>query len=753
MSSFKRKQPPRQRNESRSKRQKQDPGESDKSAVLFFGNLSPAVTNKLLEEFVVATLLYIGVVSASSTQRSVIINCNVVRKLSSAFIEFATPEMAMDARVLNHVHFMGTQLSVETRTKSSRQRKEGSSRWDDLHVGDLPVTNTSTRDHHAEQSRDDRQLCLRNITPGMTDDLLALFLGSAMKQARLTRSAESSVTCTIQGSGLQSKRAMVEFCNREEATNALFLNRIPFMGVNLSVTRIQRSDGSSLDRNTCNWQSALERFTVPGTPDDRASRASIALRYSDARMPMEMKTGGRLDIKSQHEVFITGFDPNIKDIHLILRDYVDAMMQIVGSTTIPGIPTVIYASWRLKQYTVLLFSTPEAATDALLLDQIPFMGTHISVKRPRAYTGTDAKTIDWKTLVGRYSNRYRPDNITQFAKRCPGDNELFVSHESLEISKSTLVEFLASAAEQLGLTTSQGSPITECRLNGTWAFLVFRSPEETTNALCLDKIPLFGTRLSIARPKKWTGSRVPCSNWPEALSKLRIPFHPPPPEQSAHKPEGRELKKSEIEVGERYRDSKEMELQRLLKNTTKPQKIDGFNGETLETVNKKWGEARDQLKAQTEKFDAAHAELTHLKTQLDEMTNQNQRLDSGKISQLVVENDMLKQTITQMKEAANVESHTMAELRSRLDTTEKRNQRMGDILANSMDELISERKSRRDLEEKMESALQLEKTQREKAEKEVESLKAALTAARSRMAVPVSSGTENAARQSIKSED
>jgi hypothetical protein len=63
---------------------------------------------------------------------------------------------------------------------------------------------------------------------------------------------------------------------------------------------------------------------------------------------------------------------------------------------------------------------------------------------------------------------------------------------------------------------------------------------------------------------------------------------------------------------------------------------------------------------------------------------------------LVVENDKNKQKVAHMKQAAIVEIRrgTLNELRSRLDTAEsKRNQLMGDIMATSMDELISERKS------------------------------------------------------------
>jgi hypothetical protein len=76
------------------------------------------------------------------------------------------------------------------------------------------------------------------------------------------------------------------------------------------------------------------------------------------------------------------------------------------------------------------------------------------------------------------------------------------------------------------------------------------------------------------------------------------------------------------------------------------------------------------------------------------VSNQNQHPDPRN-ELLVVENDKFKQTIAHMKQAAiaEIRSSTLNELRSRLDTAEKRNQLMGNTMATSMNELISERKS------------------------------------------------------------
>ena len=770
------------------------------------------------------TLLHLGLVLPSIYYRDIpiiIIDCNIVRAGTPhpyAFIDFATPQTAMEALVLDTVPFMGTQLSVRRPDKSSRRQEIASFRWDDLVVGDLPTTTKHAAEQYPSRN-DDRELYLFNLTPKMTDELLLLFLNSAMKQARLTRlAADSPITrCTLHQ---QSRYAVLEFRNRDEATKALFLNRIPFMGLTLGITRCQpSSDHGSLllDRNPCHWQSALERFTVPGTTsnDDRAnSQARLAL-HLNARVPEGE------DQQSCQEVVISGFNPQVENIHLILTDYVDAMLQIMGSTTIPGIPTVI-SSRCTGGSIVLLLSSPEAATAALQLDHMPFIGTTLSVNRPGRYnkgSSQDSPIDDWKTLLTRYRNHRSADPLitpSQLAKRCPGDNELFLSHIPSELlSESNLITFLGSAAEQLGLMSSSTSTssrvlsrpmmITEYRVTGTWGFLRFKNPQDTTNALALDKIPIMGTRLRLERPRRWTGSRTPCSNisWPEALRKLCIPCDPSQQQQSAalssiqqppfisirrrnritinpHISEGQELKSSsERDENERNRDeSKQVEsttvphhpLKKENIMATAAQKVVASDGnkrdESLitETINKQLEDARDQVQIQTEKVVAAHAELTLLKTTLTKvMTNQHQhqhqhqRPNNPVNEQLVIENDKFQQTIAHMQKAAAVESRTLEDLRSRLNTTETKNQRIVDIMTNSMDELISERKSRRQLEERMDAALQLEKTQRVKAEMEIETLRAALaTASRSRIiSVPsISPKTvNNAFRKSIKREN
>ena len=178
MSSRKRKQPQLlQEVEDESPSAKRQQHQSLLKHELFFGNLSPAVTNKLLEEFVVATLLHLGLVP--SNERSMIVNCKVVRlgTLPYAFVDFATPEMAMEALVLDNVPFMGTQLSIRLPDKSNAKGEPKSLiRWDDLVVRDLPA---AEQYKYSPIRSDDRLLCLSNITPEMTDDLLILFLNSA----------------------------------------------------------------------------------------------------------------------------------------------------------------------------------------------------------------------------------------------------------------------------------------------------------------------------------------------------------------------------------------------------------------------------------------------------------------------------------------------------------------------------------------------------------------------------------------------
>jgi chromosome segregation ATPase len=213
------------------------------------------------------------------------------------------------------------------------------------------------------------------------------------------------------------------------------------------------------------------------------------------------------------------------------------------------------------------------------------------------------------------------------------------------------------------------------------------------------------------------------------------------------------------------RDPKQKELehtQRLVEEAMAARKIADFNRESLETVSKKWGEANALVKVHEAKFISATGEIAQLEAKVEKLERQEHSRALAN-EQLVLENDKLKQMNAQLEEAAKNETKSSEVIMSKLDTAEQRIQRLGEILANSMDELItvrknlreelkaqiekssqsekeerqkaerqveelSERKNLREFEARMETSLQFEKEERQKAEREVKDLKAALLA-------------------------
>merc|ERR1712157_268350 len=79
------------------------------------------------------------------------------------------------------------------------------------------------------------------------------FLGKAMEHVGLTTQAGNPITtCQISG-----KYAFVEFRSAEEASNALNLNNIPFMGSHLRVSRPSKYSGPKTQHK--NWEDILSK--------------------------------------------------------------------------------------------------------------------------------------------------------------------------------------------------------------------------------------------------------------------------------------------------------------------------------------------------------------------------------------------------------------------------------------------------------------------------------------------------------------
>jgi hypothetical protein len=475
---------------------------------------------------------------------------------------------------------------------------------------------------------------------------------------------------------------------------------------------------------------------------------------------------------------------------------------------------------------VLVFINSEVTTRALSLEGIEYDGCLLTFERTEKYIGPPDPGADEAIISRQMARILLVDGIQlglecslpfiQFLNETIGHKELCAPNECFIVDFE--VNILPSSTE--------------------WV-LFFQTPEKATHALNL----LSGVVYNGYIPKftRLDGYTAPANDVSTSEIEAEVKFQEPlpgdvPSKYGSNSADALNAQlmadlESALEEMKKDRDTKQKALERtqkLLGEATTAQMIAKFNKESLETVNKKWGEANAQAKVQEGKFVSATVEITQLKLKVERLERQEdsgalakeqlrieigklkqrntqlevtakdktktseqlrfkletaeqriQRMggsletvekDEGKVpntqvkeeegnpisrneestqlktkieklerqehsralvnEQLVLENGKLKQMNAQLEEAdaKNETKATEEELRSMLETARERNQRMSEILANSMEELIIERKNLRELEAKMDTSLQSEKSERQRAEREVKDLRAALAA-------------------------
>ena len=77
------------------------------------------------------------------------------------------------------------------------------------------------------------------------------------------------------------------------------------------------------------------------------------------------------------------------------------------------------------------------------------------------------------------------DNGASSSQALKVKTELFVGNIPAGCEGVALTEFLNGAMNAVNLNIGDGNPITEARITAKFAFIVLRTPEETTNALCV----------------------------------------------------------------------------------------------------------------------------------------------------------------------------------------------------------------------------------------------------------------------------
>lgn len=211
---------------------------------LFVGNTPPGTSEQLLIQFFNGAMQRIKL---CTTDYNPIVNCRVNEKF--AFVECATVDDANKALNLNGIPFMGTCLRVSRPSKYAGPHIP-SKTWQELTGQPVPPNiHTSLADDKVN-----RELFVGNTTPEMTETALIDFLGGAMQQVALNvRPGNPIMACRLCG-----KFAFVEFRCVEEASNALNLNNIPFMGIQLKFRRASKYTGPETESG--NWEDILAKY-------------------------------------------------------------------------------------------------------------------------------------------------------------------------------------------------------------------------------------------------------------------------------------------------------------------------------------------------------------------------------------------------------------------------------------------------------------------------------------------------------------
>lgn len=232
------------------------------SRELFVGNTPPGTTELLLLHFLNAAMRRI---SLCGPTESPILNCRLNQKF--AFVELASAELANKAMHMNGIPFLGAVLKISRPSKyNGPPEPEPLRTWQELTGLTLPSGTVLD----ADMEKMSRELFIGNTTPEMTEAVLRDFLGNALQQVGLSVGPGNPIqACRVSG-----KFAFVELRTAQEASNALNLNNIPFMGVALRVGRPSKWTGPPDHHG--NWEDILAKFMAGEIGPGAAAGAAAA---------------------------------------------------------------------------------------------------------------------------------------------------------------------------------------------------------------------------------------------------------------------------------------------------------------------------------------------------------------------------------------------------------------------------------------------------------------------------------------------
>ena len=216
----------------------------------------------------------------------------------------------------------------------------------------------------------ERELFVGNIPSNIDDRFLLAFLNGAMRLANLCPRHETPCLSAQVNSG---NFAFVELLNGEYANKCLNLNGILFLNARIKVGRPKKYVGPFVVTKT--WQEMTgESLTV------------------DAVLDSEQE-------KVNRELFVGNTTPEMTD--QMLKDFLGSAMEQVGLNIMDGNP--ISTCELFGKYAFIELRTPREATNALNLNNIPFMGSNLQITRPSKWTGTFEEHSNWEHILARFN--------------------------------------------------------------------------------------------------------------------------------------------------------------------------------------------------------------------------------------------------------------------------------------------------------------------------------------------------------------
>jgi hypothetical protein len=293
------------------------------------------------------------------------------------------------------------------------------------------------------EPKENKELFIGNTPSGVTEMVILEFLNAAMRHTGLYSGPENFepiVSCR-----LNSKFAFIEMRTAHDATNAMNLNNIPFLGNLLKIGRPSKYHGpvtpnvtwqelisgpgynklkpmepsrssvpggeaqtgisSSLTSSASHSSVASPSAVVPAAASSSSSSLAAVLAHATAAAAAATLSGHLpappppdASTKTFREIFVgnTSLEMNSEN----LKEFMANAMEKMGLLTAPGNPIL---QVRVNpRFSFIEMRSIEEASNCLNLNGIPFLGQSLKLSRPAKYAGALVTHFTWDDILSRW---------------------------------------------------------------------------------------------------------------------------------------------------------------------------------------------------------------------------------------------------------------------------------------------------------------------------------------------------------------